>query len=223
MDDSLREEILSVLKGASDMTIATIRPDGYPQATTVSYVSDGLTIYFGCAAESQKAQNIAYNNKVSLTVTLPYFNWEEIRGLSMGGRATPVTDPNEVNHVSELMLRKFPQILRYALAGKKGLFLVRVTPRSFPFSIIAKGLGTPTSSNSDGALQIASFRDLRVRPARLGAAVVNQRQALSAVDHGSTAAPNKRWRSCSADAKGGCVRPPARRLGKRVRVSGCMT
>ena len=83
MDDVLREEILSVLKGASDMTIATIRPDGYPQATTISYVSDGLTIYFGCAAESQKAQNIAYNNKVSLTVTLPYFSWEGIRGLSM--------------------------------------------------------------------------------------------------------------------------------------------
>src|SRR6516164_821828 len=35
MDPALREEILSVLKGASDMTIATIRPDGYPQATTV--------------------------------------------------------------------------------------------------------------------------------------------------------------------------------------------
>jgi hypothetical protein len=26
MDEALREEILSVLKGASDMTIATIRP-----------------------------------------------------------------------------------------------------------------------------------------------------------------------------------------------------
>jgi hypothetical protein len=38
MDPALREEILSVLKGATDMTIATIRPDGYPQATTVSYV-----------------------------------------------------------------------------------------------------------------------------------------------------------------------------------------
>src|SRR6516162_8433232 len=81
MDPALREEILSVLKAATDMTIATIRPDGYPQATTVSYVSHGLTMYFGCAAESQKAQNIAHNDKVSLTVTLPYFNWEEIRGL----------------------------------------------------------------------------------------------------------------------------------------------
>ena len=59
MDAALRGEILSVLKGANDMTIATIRPDGFPQATTVSYVSDGLTIYFGCAARSQKAQNVA--------------------------------------------------------------------------------------------------------------------------------------------------------------------
>ena len=141
MDDSLREEILSVLKGASDMTIATIRPDGYPQATTVSYVSDGLTMYFGCAAESQKAQNIAYNDKVSLTVTLPYFSWEGIRGLSMGGMAKSVTDMNEINRVSELMLRKFPQILQYALAGKKGLYLVRITPEVICVLDYRKGFG----------------------------------------------------------------------------------
>ena len=141
MDAALRGEILSVLKGANDMTIATIRPDGFPQATTVSYVSDGLTIYFGCAAESQKAQNIAYNNKVSLTVTLPYFSWEGIRGLSMGGVAKSVTDMNEINRVSELMLRKFPQILQYALAGKKGLFLVRITAEVISVLDYRKGFG----------------------------------------------------------------------------------
>ena len=141
MDPALREEILSVLKAATDMTIATIRPDGYPQATTVSFVSDGLTTYFGCAAESQKAQNIAHNDKVSLTVTLPYFNWEEIRGLSMGGRASPVTDPAEISRVSELMLRKFPQILRYALAGKKGVYLVRITAEVISVLDYRKGFG----------------------------------------------------------------------------------
>ena len=141
MEPALREEILSVLKGATDMTIATIRPDGYPQATTVSYVSAGLTMYFGCTAESQKALNIAYNDKVSLTVTLPYFSWEEIRGLSMGGTAKPVTDPNEINRVSELMLRKFPQILEYALAGKKGLFLVRIDPEVISLLDYRKGFG----------------------------------------------------------------------------------
>jgi pyridoxine/pyridoxamine 5'-phosphate oxidase len=93
IDMCLGEEIISILKGASEMTIATVRPDGYPQATIVNYVSDDLVIYFGCTAESQKARNIARNGKVSVTVTLPSFNWDEIRGLSMGGRAAPVTDP----------------------------------------------------------------------------------------------------------------------------------
>jgi pyridoxine/pyridoxamine 5'-phosphate oxidase len=74
MDMRLKEEILSILKGASEMTIATVRPDGYPQATTVNFVSDDLVIYFGCAADSQKARNIACNGKVSLTVTVPSFN-----------------------------------------------------------------------------------------------------------------------------------------------------
>jgi len=54
------------------MTIATVREDGYPQAPTVSYVNDGPTIYFGCAAASTKAKNITGNAKVSLTVNLPY-------------------------------------------------------------------------------------------------------------------------------------------------------
>jgi general stress protein 26 len=141
MGSGLQEEILSILKGAGEMTIATNRPDGYPQATTVNYVSDGLVIYFGCAADSQKARNIACNDKVSLTVTLPYFNWEEIRGLSIAGKAAPVTDAKEINRVSELMLRKFPQILRYALAGKKGVFLVRITPEVISVLDYRKGFG----------------------------------------------------------------------------------
>ena len=141
VDPDLREEILSILKRAGEMTIATIRSDGYPQATTVNYVSDGLIIYFGCAAESQKARNIAFNDRVSLSITLPSFNWEEIRGLSMGGRASPVTDAAEISRVSELMLRKFPQILRYALAGKKGVYLVRITPEVISVLDYRKGFG----------------------------------------------------------------------------------
>jgi len=39
------------------------------------------------------------------------------------------------------MLRKFPQILRYALAGEKGLFLVRVTPEVVSLLDYRKGFG----------------------------------------------------------------------------------
>ena len=56
MDSARKEEITSILDDASDMTIATVREDGYPQATTVSYVNDGLNIYFGCAADSPEGE-----------------------------------------------------------------------------------------------------------------------------------------------------------------------
>src|SRR5829696_8441200 len=95
MDASIRKEILSILGRANDMTIATVRQDGYPQATTVSFVNDGLDIYFGCAEDSQKVRNISRNGKVSLTVNLPYADWGDIHGLSAGGRAERLADPRE--------------------------------------------------------------------------------------------------------------------------------
>ena len=71
MDNKSRQEIVAILARANDMTIATMRPDGYPQATTVSYVNDGMNIYFGTGVDSQKARNIAGCDKVSLTINLP--------------------------------------------------------------------------------------------------------------------------------------------------------
>jgi general stress protein 26 len=91
--------VIFILDQANDMTIATVREDGYPQVTTASYVNDGLTVYFGCAAESQKAENIARSDKVSRTVNLPYASWDEIPGLSIGGKAAPIADRQERDRV----------------------------------------------------------------------------------------------------------------------------
>ncbi|MGZ3239946.1 MAG: pyridoxamine 5'-phosphate oxidase family protein, partial [Burkholderiaceae bacterium] len=52
-----QEFILNILDKAKDLTLATVRPDGYPQATTVSYAHDGLTIYVGVGKDSQKIAN----------------------------------------------------------------------------------------------------------------------------------------------------------------------
>jgi nitroimidazol reductase NimA-like FMN-containing flavoprotein (pyridoxamine 5'-phosphate oxidase superfamily) len=141
MDPALTEEIISILDDANDMTIATVRDDGYPQATTVSYVNDGLAIYFGCAAQSQKAKNIARNAKVSLTVSLPYASWKEIRGLSIGGKAEPVIDAEEIDQVVQLMFQKFPQIAPYAPTEMEGIELFRVTPEIISILDYRKGFG----------------------------------------------------------------------------------
>jgi len=141
MDAALKQEIVSILNEANDLTIATIREDGYPQATTVSYVNDGLIIYFGCAAESQKAKNIARSDKVSLTVNLPYASWTEIRGLSIAGKAEAVTDPEEIDQVGQLMFQKFPQIAPYAPTELEGIVLFRITPEIISVLDYRKGFG----------------------------------------------------------------------------------
>jgi hypothetical protein len=142
MDPALKAEILEVLERAADMTIATVRPDGYPQATTVSYAHDGLSIYFGTGSESQKARNIVANRKVSLTVNLPYANWAEIRGLSIGGQAEPLRDPSRIEHAAGLLLRKFPQgIAEYATGELAGIVFFVVNPVVISVLDYRKGFG----------------------------------------------------------------------------------
>lgn len=134
--------ILEILDGTDDLTVATVREDGYPQATTVSFVHSGLKIYFGCDAGSQKARNIERTDKVSITVDLPYERWTEIRGLSLGGRARFVTDPDEERSVFELMSNKFPEISELTTeVDRQNGRLVCVEPEVVSLLDYRKGFG----------------------------------------------------------------------------------
>jgi general stress protein 26 len=141
MDRALKTTIAKILASEKDMTIATVRADGYPQATTVSYVNDGLKMYFGCDAGSQKARNIARSNKISLTINAPYASWEEIKGLSIGGVAERVTDKLEIDRVNRLMRVKFPQIGEYAMSGDSELAVFRIAPQVISVLDYTKGFG----------------------------------------------------------------------------------
>jgi general stress protein 26 len=118
-----------------------VRANGYPQATTVSYVNEGLTIYFGCGAGSQKARNIAANNKVSLTIEAPYASWEQIKGLSIGGVAERVTDKDEIDRVGRLMRAKFPQIDQFEAVPGTELVVYCIRPQVISVLNYTKGFG----------------------------------------------------------------------------------
>ncbi len=142
MTPEQHKQFVAILDAAADLTIATVRPDGYPQATTVSFVNDGAKIYFGTWSKSQKAKNIAACDKVSVTVGLPYANWSEIRGVSLGGRARFVRDEAEIARVGALMLEKFPQ-LSEALSGVDNteMAIIRVDAEVVSILDYAKGFG----------------------------------------------------------------------------------
>ncbi|MFN4178413.1 pyridoxamine 5'-phosphate oxidase family protein [Phenylobacterium sp.] len=140
MTQSLHDEIAAILKDGQDMTIATVRPDGWPQATTVSYAADGTDILFGCGPESQKARNLAHDDRVSITVNLPYKDWSQIRGVSLSGRARRITDPDELWRAGELFLAKFPEVAQYTGSADQPC-LFRVVPETVSVLNYAKGFG----------------------------------------------------------------------------------
>ena len=136
-----KTDIVKILDEADDMTIATVREDVYPQATTVSFVNDGLNIYFGAGGKSQKAQNIARCNKVSITVNLPYKSWDQIKGVSLAGIARRITDANEMARVGQLMFAKFPQVAKYAPPDPQGMALYCVSPKVVSVLDYTQGFG----------------------------------------------------------------------------------
>lgn len=107
MDDPLRRKILALLDEHRIMTLATLRPDGWPQATTVGYVNEGMTIWFLCGLQSQKAANLARDNRVSLTIDHDTADLMAITGLSMAARAHRVTDRAEAVKVIGMLPLKY--------------------------------------------------------------------------------------------------------------------
>ena len=108
MNDDLKRQILALLNGHRTLTLATLRPDGWPQATTVGYANDGFSIYFLCAKESQKAANLTRDNRVSLTINDDEPQVMKIQGLSMAARARRVTDAAEGEKIIRLLFARYP-------------------------------------------------------------------------------------------------------------------
>lgn len=142
MDQANAAFIKEVLDRATDLTLATIRPDGYPQATTVSFAHDGLALYAGIGRDSQKARNIRANDKVSLTINLPYEDWSQIRGLSMSAHAEILDKARDLEVAKACLLQRFPQVAAWADQGMAdAIVFLKMTPQVISILDYSKGFG----------------------------------------------------------------------------------
>jgi nitroimidazol reductase NimA-like FMN-containing flavoprotein (pyridoxamine 5'-phosphate oxidase superfamily) len=143
MEDAIQRKILLLLDEHRIMTLATLRPDGWPQATTVGYVNEGLTIYFLCGLESQKARNLALDDRVSLTIDHDTPDIMAITGLSMAARARPIIDRAEAEKVLRMLPLKYPDApplpLKMPTADEVRLF--RIEPVVISVLDYTKGFG----------------------------------------------------------------------------------
>ena len=89
----MEQKALNILGRHRYMAIATVRPDGWPQATIVAYAHDGLLLYFLISRESQKFANIRADDRVSIALGHPGGEGSTLEGLSIAAHASEVTDP----------------------------------------------------------------------------------------------------------------------------------
>ena len=144
MDASMHRRIVDLLDSHRVMTIATLRPDGWPQATVVGYVNEGLTLYFLCGLDSQKAANIARDERVSITVASDPDDVMRITGLSMAARAQPVLDPAEAARIIALLPSRYPQQtvpIPFPMPTPEQVRIVRVQPTVVSMLDYTQGFG----------------------------------------------------------------------------------
>lgn len=141
IDAGTERRVLALLKRYSTLSIATIRPDGYPQATTVTYSNDGLRLYFACDRAAQKVRNIRRSGKVSLTIDRAVRDWSRIKGISMAADARILRSRAACQHAFDLLQTKFPQWRELALEEVETLAFVEVVPRVISVLDYSKGFG----------------------------------------------------------------------------------
>jgi hypothetical protein len=146
-DLELKAKIVELLDENRTMTVATVRPDGWPQATMVGYAHDDLTLYFVVARTSQKFANIKRDPRVSiaigrLSIAIGEAHHDRIIGLSMAARVAEVTDLAEVECVNRLAARQSPEQAVFA-PREVSVAVMRATPTVISVIDLAMGPGQP--------------------------------------------------------------------------------
>lgn len=92
--EKAKTRVLEILANRRLMTVATLRPDGWPQATVVNYLADGLTLYFLVARQSQKLANITRDPRIAIALGADVEGGPV--GLSLAARAAEIDDPARI-------------------------------------------------------------------------------------------------------------------------------
>lgn len=142
LEKSAEKFIRKQLDAHKVLTLATLRPDGYPQATIVAFAHDGLDLYVAVDAASQKAKNIRRNGKVSVAVGRDHRDWGRIRALSMAAHAQVLKKRAEIERAQALLSERFPQMKTMGEAdGYEGWAFLRIAPLVVSMLDYTQGFG----------------------------------------------------------------------------------
>jgi len=106
----MEQPALTILNANRIMTIATVRPDGWPQATIVGYANEGFRLYFLIYRNSQKFANITKDNRVAVTVGQEPSELRQIEAVYAGCTVREVSDIGERTRAWLLLAKRHPNL-----------------------------------------------------------------------------------------------------------------
>ncbi|MGG7162352.1 pyridoxamine 5'-phosphate oxidase family protein [Clostridium ihumii] len=115
------KEAMELLKKCDHGVLSTVDSNGYPYGVPISYVYKNDSIYFHCAIEGKKLENILCNDKVSFCVVgdtklIPEKFTFKYESVIVFGIASEVND-NEKNEVLLELIKKYAE--DYVEKGKE--------------------------------------------------------------------------------------------------------
>jgi len=108
----MEQKAVEILNEHRLMGLATLRADGWPQATMVSYANDGLLLYFVVSRASQKYANIQRDSRVSIVIGRDFEDPAQIRALSIAANASEVRDPTQQKRAIALIFERHPELAK---------------------------------------------------------------------------------------------------------------
>ncbi|HEY2426146.1 MAG TPA: pyridoxamine 5'-phosphate oxidase family protein [Pseudolabrys sp.] len=91
------------------MSLATCGAEG-PHAASVFYVRDGLALLWVSDPKSRHSTELEANARIGATVAPDYFDYDDIRGVQISGRARVITDASERANARLILHARYPYL-----------------------------------------------------------------------------------------------------------------
>jgi nitroimidazol reductase NimA-like FMN-containing flavoprotein (pyridoxamine 5'-phosphate oxidase superfamily) len=137
----MEQPAIGILNENRLMSIATVRPDGWPQTTIVGYANEGFRLYFLIYRTSQKFENIARDNRISVSVGHEPRELRDIRAVYAGCHAFEVMDLKERSRAWMLLAERHPNLTDLAPPRSDEVATMAADCRYISVLDYSKGLG----------------------------------------------------------------------------------
>jgi nitroimidazol reductase NimA-like FMN-containing flavoprotein (pyridoxamine 5'-phosphate oxidase superfamily) len=147
----MEQPALTILNANRIMTIATVRPDGWPQATIVGYANEGFRLYFLIYRTGQKFSNIEHDERVAISVGQEPSELKQIKAVYAGCTVREVTDLGERSRAWMLLAKRHPNLTDLAPPEAAEVATMVAECRYLSVLDYSKGLGHTESLDLEKA------------------------------------------------------------------------